>query len=68
MNTLFDLFKSIVAGKPVSEPENDSLAFALPNHQEDASQGGEFLDDTVWEKDESLDAGNQPDFSPNLDQ
>ncbi|QIP15017.1 hypothetical protein G8759_21535 [Spirosoma aureum] len=68
MNTLFDLFKTIVANKAVSEPQNDSSAFELPNHQEDASQGGEFIDDIVWEKDEFSDAGTQPDFNPNLDQ
>jgi len=59
MATFFNLFKMGEADKPVGESAIGSLDTDVPNHLEDASQGSEFLDDIIWETDQSLNAGSQ---------
>lgn len=54
MATLLNLFGMGEAGKTVGESEISALEADVPNHPEDASQGGEFLDDVIWETDQSL--------------
>lgn len=59
MATFLNLFGMGEAGKPVGESELGALKAEVPNHLEDASQGGEFLDDITWETDQSLTTGGQ---------
>ncbi|GAB4043175.1 hypothetical protein [Spirosoma jeollabukense] len=62
MSIFLNLFKLRMAGKPANEAKKDSLEPVVPNHQEDASQGGEFVDDVIWEEDQSQNAESQQAF------
>lgn len=68
MNIFFDLFEMDTTGKQVSGAETDSLKSEVPNHREDTSQGSEFLDDVIWETDQSLLTGSQQDLHSDEDQ
>ena len=59
MATFLNLFGMGEAGKPVGESEIVALETEVPNHLEDASQGSEFLDDILWETDQSLNTSGQ---------
>ncbi|MFD1141174.1 hypothetical protein ACFQ4C_08645 [Larkinella insperata] len=68
MKTFLTLFGPGEAGKPASPAEMDSLGSKVANHKEDASQGGEFLDDEIWETDPTFKAESQQDFDTDANQ
>ncbi len=53
MIAVFQIFQRFLAGKPITPVVTEVQTALGPIHEEDATQGCEFLDDIVAEDDQS---------------